>query len=147
MCVQIVLHVHVCGNSVCFASDNLYMRTCVCALIACQRTSSYTLMCAVQVNVSGTYIGVAAVQFLYRFNGTGTIDLTYMISWQGPTISPRQIGVVFDLPLSANKLSWTRKGQWSHYPPHMIGRVEGSDVEPHTCPSLFDACPHGKYVG
>eukprot|EP00041_Stephanoeca_diplocostata_P028376 m.803138 g.803138 ORF g.803138 m.803138 type:complete len:449 (+) comp23364_c0_seq29:2522-3868(+) len=111
--------------------------------------ASYTLVdadTAALVNVSGTYSDTATVHFLYRFNGTGTIDLTYTLTWHGPKMSPRQIGVVFDLPSTVSKLSWARKGQWSYYPQNMIGRPVGTDVEPRTCTSLFDACPHGAAV-
>ena len=43
-------------------------------------------------------------------------------------VSPRQVGIVFDLPSRFQTLTWKRKGYWSWYPENHIGRLQGTAV-------------------
>lgn len=41
-------------------------------------------------------------------------------------VSPRQIGLVFTLPIGYSQLTWDRKGFWSVYPENHIGALQGT---------------------
>ena len=99
---------------------------------------------AALVTVSGSYTGQATGEFRLLFGANGALKCTFDFKWSGPTINPRQIGVVFDLPKSIDRLSWQRRGQFSYYSETDIGRNDGFDVQPKPCDTFFgfsgDAC-------
>ncbi len=76
------------------------------------------------VTVRGAY-KEAEGTFTYRFNADGTVAVDYDFSMLRD-VNPRQLGVVFDLPASFDKLNWRRKGFWSTYPDWHIARLEGT---------------------
>ena len=78
--------------------------------------------------VKGQY-AEAGGEFTYHFTPGGCrVDVFF-----NPKVncSPRQVGIVFDLPARFQTLSWKRKGYWSWYPDSHIGRLQGTAV---ACP-------------
>ncbi len=98
---------------------------------------------AVEVTVTGDY-AEATGQFILRFTPEGECHAAYDfaltdgLAWtsedepprrvkiQKGAITPRQLGLVFDLPKACDTLSWRRKAQWTWYPEDHIGRPEGT---------------------
>lgn len=99
---------------------------------------------AVCVTVTGSYAKQAHGGFELTFDSTGRLQVSYAFTWIGAPISPRQIGVVFDLAQGVEHLSWKRRGQFTYYGTSDIGRNEASDVLPRPCGTYFgfsgDAC-------
>jgi hypothetical protein len=75
------------------------------------------------IRVHGTY-KEAKGSFTYKFLAGEGIDISYNFELK-EDVSPRQMGLVFDLPKEYENLSWKRKGYWSTYPDWHIARLEG----------------------
>jgi len=54
----------------------------------------------------------------------GGLEITYRFTCR-EEINPRQIGLVFALPMEYDTLSWNRHGLWTMYPQDHIGRLSG----------------------
>jgi hypothetical protein len=76
------------------------------------------------IKVHGSY-KEAIGTFTYDFKPGGDLEITYDFK-STEDVSPRQLGIVFDLPNSYENLSWKRKGYWSTYPDWHIARLEGA---------------------
>jgi len=76
------------------------------------------------IHVEGRYTEAEGGYSLAITDG-GRVELAYRFTCR-KEINPRQIGMVFLLPRSFDKLSWSRKGQWSVYPSDHIGRRRGT---------------------
>lgn len=102
---------------------------------------------AVRVTIAGSY-KQAHGGFDLTFDGTGRMNVAFAFSWVGAPISPRQIGVVFDLSQGVERLSWKRRGQFTYYGTNDIGRNEAGDVLPRPCGTYFgfsgDACGYSE---
>jgi hypothetical protein len=85
------------------------------------------------VTIEGRYPDAASGKFELTFDADGGLQTAFHFVWGGATVNVRQLGVVYDLPQMVDKLSWERRGQFSYYSPHDIGRNVGSDVEPMPC--------------
>lgn len=80
------------------------------------------------VAIAGAYAEASGI-FAMRFDGSGNAVAAYNFSWTDADVkSARQIGLVYTLLGVLDRLSWRRKGQWSHYPGDHIGREIGDDV-------------------
>ena len=100
----------------------------------------------VEVTVAGQY-NEAAGKFVLRFTGDGQVRAAYdfalneTLMQHPPTpamakdwltvgiedgkLTPRQVGLVFDVPRGMDTLAWRRRALWSYYPDDHIGRPEG----------------------
>jgi len=76
-----------------------------------------------KINAEGWY-AEASGSYTLTIDQSGEIELNYSFTCK-KEINPRQIGMVFTLPIEFDKLSWKREGIWSVYPPDHIGRNEG----------------------
>ena len=74
-------------------------------------------------HVSGEY-EEAEGSFTYTLDKEGMLEIGYDFVLK-QDVSPRQVGLVFDLPGSFGTLYWDRKGFWTVYPPTHIGREAG----------------------
>jgi len=77
-----------------------------------------------EVEITGEY-AEAQGRFLLQFTGDGRLTVDYDFKLKA-ALQSMQLGVVFDLPLQCDTLSWKRKAQWSYYPDDHIGRAEGT---------------------
>jgi hypothetical protein len=89
------------------------------------------------ISSSGTY-GELGVDFEIRVDGTGRIQTDYRLfgslpfpgvrgpAWVRHAEGFSEVGVVFLLSAATDELSWDRKGLWSAYPAHHIGRNAGT---------------------
>jgi hypothetical protein len=57
-------------------------------------------------------------------------------------LTPRQVGLVFDVPRALDTLSWRRRAQWSVYPDDHVGRPLGTAKAFPGTPVLATASPH-----
>lgn len=83
-------------------------------------------MDGIYAHITGKY-NEAEGAFTYIFKNTGEIELIYDFRLLSE-ISPRQIGIVFSVPSSFNRVRWRRKGYWSVYPQNHIGMLEGEAI-------------------
>jgi beta-galactosidase len=77
----------------------------------------------INISVKGSY-KEAAIALEYVFAGNGIMIVRYNLT-ASQAVDPRQIGLVFSVPMSNSELSWYRKGFWSSYPDWHIGRING----------------------
>lgn len=75
------------------------------------------------ISVEGWYAEASGSYTLTLYQ-SGEMELDYSFTCK-KEVNPRQIGVVFTLPIEFDTLSWKREGIWSVYPPDHIGRNEG----------------------
>lgn len=61
-----------------------------------------------------------------RIAPEGSLRVSYNFAYTGPDLSAREIGFRFAVPLATDRLSWTRRGEWSWYPEDHIGALSGS---------------------
>lgn len=80
----------------------------------------------IYISVEGSY-KEADIILNYMFAGNGTMVIKYDLTASGP-VDPRQIGLVFSVPLENSVLGWYRKGFWSSYPDWHIGRTTGNAI-------------------
>ncbi len=81
----------------------------------------------VVVEVDARYKEAAARgKWTYTFADDGRIGVEYEITPASEELSPRQYGVLFRLPRGMETLAWRRAGEFSHYPPDDIARIEGT---------------------
>jgi len=78
----------------------------------------------VKIVIEDSYLEAVGKQILTISTG-GTINIEYFYK-MNQEINPRQIGLVFQLPSSFNRLEWSRNGFWSVYPENHIGRLNGT---------------------
>jgi beta-galactosidase len=83
------------------------------------RTSNDTII----IRVDGSY-KEAEINLNYCFLKGGILITEYSFTSK-EAVDPRQIGLVFSVPATNEKLSWYRKGFWSSYPDWHIGRING----------------------
>lgn len=78
----------------------------------------------VEVNVTGSYQEAeGAYKMVFRSNGE--LELSYFFTLT-TNVNPRQIGVVFSLPRTYERLTWERVGYWDVYPEDHIARLQGT---------------------
>ena len=80
----------------------------------------------VYVEVEGSY-DEADIKLTYWFGRSNNVEIEYELVVKSD-IDPRQIGLVFTMPLEFEKFSWERKGQWNLYPETHLGRSTGSVI-------------------
>lgn len=78
----------------------------------------------IKVRITGTY-KEAQGTLEYQICADGEVAIVYDFTAL-QELHPRQVGLVFTLPVSFTELSWKRKGYWSVYPKDHIGALEGS---------------------
>lgn len=84
----------------------------------------------VEIHVTGKY-KEAEGTFTLQFSGDGKLHIAYDFKVK-EEIQPRQMGLVFALPVEFDTLKWHRNAQWPCYPEDHIGRPEG---EAHAFPT------------
>ena len=84
---------------------------------------------AVVVTVHGAYPNASGT-YVMAFDSDARLQITYSFTWtQSTAVTPRQIGLVFDLPPALSTLSWRRDAPWpAVYPDDHIGRPVGNSV-------------------
>ncbi|MFC2111627.1 glycoside hydrolase family 2 TIM barrel-domain containing protein [Bacteroidota bacterium] len=75
------------------------------------------------IRITGKY-NEATGSYTYEIRKDGIISVSYDFSLD-VEVSPRQVGLVFDVNDRLSTLLWERKGFWSYYPPTHIGRISG----------------------
>ncbi|WP_343555167.1 glycoside hydrolase family 2 TIM barrel-domain containing protein [Sphingobacterium sp.] len=85
--------------------------------------------------------GTGKQKFVFLKNGLLRVEYE-MVYQQGQEMDPYQAGLMLELPLSFDKLAWSRNGSFSTYPANHIGRNEGEAVL-HATP-LYEVEKHGK---
>jgi hypothetical protein len=85
--------------------------------------------------------GTGKQKFVFLKNGLLRVEYE-MVYQQGQEMDLYQAGLMLELPLSYDKLAWSRKGTFSTYPANHIGRNEGEAVL-HAVP-LYEVEEHGK---
>lgn len=63
--------------------------------------------------------------FTLRFSNAGLLTVDYDFEMK-EKVTPRQIGVVLDIPRFCDTFSWRRRALWTAYPPDHIGRPVGT---------------------
>jgi beta-galactosidase len=86
------------------------------------------------VVVKGRY-DQASGSFTMRLDSAGTLRIQYDFKLTVDSLTPRQLGVAFDVPRALDTVSWNRRAEWTHYPEDHIGRARGSS------PAFHDDCP------
>jgi len=97
---------------------------------------------SISVQMDLTYQnGTGNQKFVFLNNGLLRVqyEMTYK---QGKEIDLYQSGLMMELPLSYDKLAWSRKGAFSTYPANHIGRNAG-ETSLHGA-SLYEVEAHGK---
>jgi beta-galactosidase len=79
---------------------------------------------AVTVTVKGAY-AEAEGWYAVKIDAAGRAEFGYEFKVKAK-LDPRQYGLVVYLPRSFDTLSWSRRGQWTVYPPDHIGRPVGT---------------------
>ena len=88
--------------------------------------SGQTTGTGVEVRVEGEY-SEAKGAYTLLFGNDGVVALRYAFTvTEKGKCDPRQIGVVFKLPVDFQTLEWRRKAHWSVYPQDHIGRPQGA---------------------
>ena len=100
--------------------------TPVCAHWVAQKIERRDVNNEVRIRTYGKY-DEAEGYFEYIFKGTGEIECDYNFTML-KEVSPRQVGLVFAVPASFDKVQWKRKGYWSVYPQDHLGALEGEAV-------------------
>ncbi|MFO7616767.1 MAG: glycoside hydrolase family 2 TIM barrel-domain containing protein [Bacteroidales bacterium] len=77
----------------------------------------------VWVLVEGTY-EEAGLVLKYVFDTLGQVVIDYEITSK-MDVNPRQVGLVFEVPVTFDQLTWERQAQWPVYPENHIGRPKG----------------------
>jgi hypothetical protein len=80
----------------------------------------------IKVRVKGSF-REAEIIFDYYFLKDGSLVIKYSFT-ATEDINPRQVGLVFPVPVTNRNMSWYRKGFWSSYPEWHIGRITGKAV-------------------
>jgi hypothetical protein len=98
--------------------------TAACSNWKCEKVEAESTGDAVRVKIAGSY-KEAQGGYDIVFNADGSIRVGYEFKVL-KAVNPRQVGVVFDLPVKCDTLKWKRKGQWTVYPEDHIGRTGGT---------------------
>lgn len=87
---------------------------------------------AAVVTIDGTYSNsaVAGCTFTLKIDSAGQVETTYAVKNPG-SVSDYEVGVAYDLPETAETISWIRDGYLSYYPDDQLGRLEGTAVKEH----------------
>ena len=106
------------------------------------------------VRSKGQYDQAGGV-YTMRFDGNGRVSIDYSFEYK-TDVSPREIGIVFDVAKDFDTLTWKRKGVWTSYPDSHIGRNQGQakafrgddwpEIKKHTAPPwpwALDSTPQG----
>lgn len=62
----------------------------------------------------------------YLFTTDGNLITEYEVLYEGSDVHPYQYGLLMQLPMQFDKLSWKRKGAFTVYPDYDISRNEGT---------------------
>lgn len=102
------------------------------------------------VTAHGSY-REAEGELQYRISPSGELQIRYDLTYTGPALAAREIGVRFAVPPWFDTLEWQRRGEWTTYPEDHVGRNkgsarahQGSPVQvPPTGPFAWDDSPMG----
>ena len=88
-------------------------------------------------HLKGTYVTT--------ISPSGDVTVSYDFRYDGPNLRAAEIGLRIELPLSMDRLSWTRRGEWTWYPKDHIGALSG-DVRAHSGRPTFviPTWPYGE---
>jgi len=97
---------------------------------------------SISVNMDLTYQnGIGKQKFIFLKNGLLRVEYD-MCYQRGQEMDLYQSGLMMELPLSYDKLAWSRKGAFSTYPENHIGRNEGEASM--NAVTLYDVEEQGK---
>ncbi len=88
------------------------------------------------IRMAGSYGDDARVHLVLRLDGQGLLTTEYAVDqpprvpwdsdFSAPHLGFREVGLSFLLPNDVDRLTWQRRGLWSAYPNHHIGRTAGT---------------------
>lgn len=107
------------GKDQTFTPYNPVCRNWVAQSVACIPAKE-----SIEVRIRGHY-REAEGTLSYRFTPDGQVTVGYDFTLS-EDVSPRQVGLVFNVPAAYERLSWRRKGYWSVYPKDQIDALEGT---------------------
>jgi hypothetical protein len=129
--------------------------TDACTGWSCSKVSANEEAGEAVITLEGKYDG-AEGSYAIRIGSAVTADISYSFTIT-KAVNPRQVGIVFSLPRTCEKLSWERQGYWDVYPEDSIARLKGEvkasegfpseSVGPRTKPShpwRLDNLPYGN---
>jgi beta-galactosidase len=96
----------------------------ICENWVCQSISWTSGKDKATIRVKGAY-KEAVGEYIYVFEANGLVTIEYTFQINSP-VSPRQIGLVFEVPKEFSTLEWKRKGYWNIYPKDHLGSLTGS---------------------
>ncbi len=81
----------------------------------------------IEIQVELVFYGGSTGKITYFFDVTEEVKVSYEIMMNtDKEMSPRQYGLLMQLPKSFQKLSWIRKGEFTVYPDYDIARTNGT---------------------
>jgi len=95
----------------------------VCSDWNVESTTAQKTKDGVVIEVTGAYKDFKG-SYSMTINANGELEVVYQFDALAK-VNPRQWGMVFEAPLSFDKLFWRRKGKWSIYPDDHISRTSG----------------------
>lgn len=98
----------------------------VCENWVCQSVVYNIQKDSLTIRVKGAY-KEAEGAYIYVFKANGVLTVSYDFELR-TAVSPRQVGLVFEIPKEFNNLEWKRHGYWNMYPQDHLGSLTGHAV-------------------
>lgn len=98
----------------------------ICENWVCQSVIYNTQKDSLTIRVKGAY-KEAEGEYVYVFKANGVLTVSYDFELR-TAVSPRQVGLVFEIPKEFNNLEWKRDGYWNMYPHDHLGSLTGRAV-------------------
>jgi hypothetical protein len=90
---------------------------------------------AVSITAQGHYPNLVG-SYNTTITPEGDVTISYDFEYTGPQIDAQEVGLRFEVPYRLDRLSWTRKGDWTWYPADHIDAITG-DVLAHSDKPAF----------
>jgi hypothetical protein len=91
-------------------------------------TSNYTSQGRACLEWNGSYGNDFTGGFTISMDDAGDTEFSYRFRHASGELTAREIGLVFELPLTYDTLNWERNAEWSCYPDDAIGRPRGTAI-------------------
>ena len=96
--------------------------------------SIWTLDHPAEISKSGGVVNIVAHGHYPNLIGSyntvitpdGDVTISYDFEYTGPQIDAQEVGFRFEVPFRLDRLSWSRKGDWTWYPPDHVDAITGS---------------------